>query len=92
MLILLQLVGVETMCGTGEPGAISVGQLGTLLACSLGKLLLVDGQFRLEVVDEQLLPSTIFLAVPSRIVPMNKFNLPYSFLEVIVCMVLSYMV
>ena len=37
-------------------------------------------------------PSTIFLAVPSRIVPMNEFSLPYSFLEVIVCMVFSYMV
>ena len=92
MLVPLQLIGVKAVRRAGEPGAISVGQLGTLLACSLGELLLVDGQFRLEVVDEQLLPSTIFLAVPSRIVPMNKFNLPYSFLEVIVCMVLSYMV
>lgn len=56
MLILLQLVGVETMCGTGEPGAVSVGQLRTFLTRGFGKLLLVDGQFRLEVIDERLLP------------------------------------
>ncbi len=56
VLVPLQLVGVETVCGTGEPGAVSIGQFGTLLPRRLGELLLVDGQLRLEVVDERLLP------------------------------------
>lgn len=56
VLVPLQLVGVEAVCGTGEPGAVGVGQLGMLLARGLGELLLVDGQLRLEVVDERLLP------------------------------------
>lgn len=51
VLVSLQLVGVETMCSTGEPSAVSVGQFRALLPRSLGELLLVDGQFRLEIVD-----------------------------------------
>ena len=56
VLVPLQLVGVEAVRRAGEPGAVSVGQLGTLLARGLGEFLFVDGQLRLEVVDERLLP------------------------------------
>ena len=56
VLVPLQLVDVEAVRGAGEPGAVRVGQLGTLLPCRPGELLLVDGQLRLEVVDERLLP------------------------------------
>ena len=56
VLVPLQLVGVEAVRGAGKPGAVRVGQLGTFLPRGLGELLLVDGQLRLEVVDERLLP------------------------------------
>lgn len=56
VLVPLQLVGVEAVGGAGKPGAVQVGQFGTLFPSGLGELLLVDGQLRLEVVDERLLP------------------------------------
>ena len=56
VLVPLQLVGIEAVGGAGEPGAVGVGQIGALLSRGLGELLLVDGQLRLEVVDERLLP------------------------------------
>ncbi len=56
VLVPLQLVGVEAVGGAGEPGAVGVGQFGTLLARRLGELHLVDGQHRLEIIDERLLP------------------------------------
>lgn len=54
VLVPLQLVGVEAVGGAG--GAVQVCQFGTLFPSGLGELLLVDGQLRLEVVDERLLP------------------------------------
>lgn len=56
VLVPFLLVGAEAMGRAGEPSSVDVGQLGTLLTRGLGELLLVDGQFRLEVVDEHLLP------------------------------------
>ena len=56
VLVPLQLVGVEAVGGAGEPGAVGVGKVGALLPRRLGEFLLVDGQLRLEVVDERLLP------------------------------------
>lgn len=56
VLVPLQLVGVEAARRAGEPGAISVGQVGALLPRRLGELFLIDGQLRLEVVNERLRP------------------------------------